>query len=666
MKTLYIYDCMTGRVSLSRSFPVQVGSSPGSPLQVAMSGDAGLFMATGVTGLTFYMQMKEGVTGEYDGHAMTSTLPITPDTEQMIVVKDGMFIAYWTEDDAAAQAVMAQYRLRRWYLLDVMTGGWQGPYKQEDIATYSGLEQRFTWGMLAGSAKGVCSTKALRMVLRAHPDVSQPVTASPFSVPKPEPVLHEIPQHVSMPSAMPVSDRVKVTHEFQPTDSASQPVQARQNSQRSDNSQVSPPQSSARGEGVGGAETEDDSEEELPDENVGRFTCPVCWLKFDVGNVLSIATHPDLMGDPVLGREQMLRFLASRFNVLGQALDEKGMPCPDVACPHCRCKLPPGFLESREHIFSIIGAPAAGKSYYLASLVHEMERLASKRFGIAWRDVDPSGNAMLNDAIYRLFNADTPEEAYLSKTDLDGALYSEFYRHGRMVKLPRPFIYTISSLRDSKKISSLIFYDNAGEHFEPGRNSEDSPGARHVSVADGLFFLFDPTTSAPFRRMIGQRDDPQLAPDAPKRVDRQNVIIAETTVRIATSLNLTPGQKVDKPLAVMLGKCDLWLDKLGRELQSIYTEDGRVDHSVVDNNSEILRSLMMELHPTLCTTAETLSTYVRYFAISPLGSSPVKFTDPLSQNVKLGPDPKMLSPQNVCDPTFWVLSLLEPDIVPFI
>ena len=44
------------------------------------------------------------------------------------------------------------------------------------------------------------------------------------------------------------------------------------------------------------------------------------------------------------------------------ALDALGLPCPDLACPHCRRKLPPGFLDVPHHIFSMVGAPSAGKS----------------------------------------------------------------------------------------------------------------------------------------------------------------------------------------------------------------------------------------------------------------------------------------------------------------
>ena len=78
----------------------------------------------------------------------------------------------------------------------------------------------------------------------------------------------------------------------------------------------------------------------LPESSVA-VTCPLCWLKFDIGDAMSIAVHESLRGDPVLGPDEMLRFLPTSFNDDGVPLDAAGMPSPDIACPHCRRKLPP-------------------------------------------------------------------------------------------------------------------------------------------------------------------------------------------------------------------------------------------------------------------------------------------------------------------------------------
>ncbi len=69
----------------------------------------------------------------------------------------------------------------------------------------------------------------------------------------------------------------------------------------------------------------------------GLLTCPVCWLKFDLGDVMHIATHDSLRGD----KDEQQRFLATKFNDRGQALDALGLPCTETACPHCHRRLPP-------------------------------------------------------------------------------------------------------------------------------------------------------------------------------------------------------------------------------------------------------------------------------------------------------------------------------------
>lgn len=603
MKALYVYDCAAGKLRVARKFPLLVGNTDKCACKMDMDAAvAALFMQNG-TECTLHPQSPLNCNGEPVGSAIV----LPENREQLFTGCRGMFITYYTEYTGAVPAVIKSYDSEAWYTYDGGSGQWNGPFTKAALASRAGSLPAGSWVSMGGAQNAMCMLDDfMDMAYRLYPGtaVSQPTPAATA----PEPWA--------------------------------------------DNS---PAAASEEMQGFG----------DTPNEDEGAYICPTCWLHFNAGDVMSIACHPDLMGDDVLGRASMKRFLATRFNARGQALDDRGTPCPDMACPHCRSKLPPHFLESREHIFSIIGAPSAGKSYYLASLVHEMEHTLPRFFNLSWRDADPTGNSMLNDVTNRLFNSASAEQAYLSKTDLDGALYAEFQRHGRMVKLPKPFVFDVSALTAMEKPVTMIFYDNAGEHFEPGRNSEDSPGARHVSVADGLFFLFDPTTSPKFRRIIGQNADPQLAPGAAARLDQQNIIMAETATRITTILNLGPGDKIDKPMAIMLGKCDLWLDKLPRPLLPIM-ENGCINQANVDENSRILREFMMELHPSLCTTAEIISTTVRYFAISPLGCSPVTFTDPATGDTKIGPDPAGINPRNVCDPTLWVLSKLNPELVPSI
>ena len=91
--------------------------------------------------------------------------------------------------------------------------------------------------------------------------------------------------------------------------------------------------------------------------------------------------------------------------------------------------------------------------------------------------------------------------------------------------------------------------------------------------------------------------------------------------------------------------------------------DGRLDLSIVSRNSARVRKLLLEICPAIAANAEAVSSDVMYFAASPLGCSPVEFTD--ARGVKLiGPDPLLLNPQHVEIPTLWVLSRVAPSIVP--
>jgi hypothetical protein len=81
----------------------------------------------------------------------------------------------------------------------------------------------------------------------------------------------------------------------------------------------------------------------------------------------------------LLGEDAQQRFLATRFNNAGQALDAMSLPCSELACPHCRRKLPPSFLGMPHHIISLVGDQSAGKSTSGVSLSIRLGKLATVR-----------------------------------------------------------------------------------------------------------------------------------------------------------------------------------------------------------------------------------------------------------------------------------------------
>jgi hypothetical protein len=386
------------------------------------------------------------------------------------------------------------------------------------------------------------------------------------------------------------------------------------------------------------------------------LTCPVCWLKFDLGEIMHLATHDSLRGDPVLGEDAPQRFLATRFNDRGQALDALGLPCTEMACPHCRRALPPGFIEMPHHIISIVGDQSAGKSYYLSVLMKMLPNRLYEDFAVVFQDADPAGNALLNEMKQTLFGAQTPEGARLAKTQLEGGMYVRLPRYGRIVALPKPFVYSAASSRNESNRCALIFYDNAGEHFQPGRDSAESPGAQHVASSAGIVFLFDPFNSPDFRREISDREDPQLEKPA---FDQQGVILSEMKVRISKLLHLELMQHIDTPMAVLIGKCDAWIHLLGAELLRAPVNGGCLDLEALTHNSLQVRELMKRICPQIVANAESISRRVMFFPVSSFGHAPVKLGPG-----DFVPDPRKLKPFQVEVPILWLLSCIEPALVP--
>jgi hypothetical protein len=413
-----------------------------------------------------------------------------------------------------------------------------------------------------------------------------------------------------------------------------------------------------------------------PDEDIeintvsGEFTCPHCWQHFDRGDVMWVAKHPSLR-DPDLGEEFPLRFFPTSFDPLGRAVDGMGLRCTDMACPNCKSRLPPQFLDLPSHIFSVVGAPSAGKSYFLTSMINQLEEVLPSYFGLSFQDGDASGNALLSNMRARLFSDSTnPAEIALDKTVPGGEMFRTWDRDGRTVKLPKPFTYLVAPFGEEGNDVQplhLIFYDNAGEQFEPAERSEgsessDEDATRHLASSDAIFFLYDPATNVKFRRKIVGKDDPQISDDKFFKLNRQDNIIAEMRIRIKSELFLDAREKLSSPLAMLVGKCDLWADLLERPFIDPVSDTG-LSLEAVARNSDLIRAFLLETSPAIVGNAEAISADVVYFPVSPIGHSPQPFVAPGGQAERIGPVPGRVAPQFVEVPVIWTLARLYPDLI---
>ncbi|MCK5803846.1 MAG: FHA domain-containing protein [Lentisphaeria bacterium] len=365
------------------------------------------------------------------------------------------------------------------------------------------------------------------------------------------------------------------------------------------------------------------------------IVCPHCWHRFDVEEFLFIARHQNLVGDPVLGADAQQRFLPSRFTPEGNALDSAGMSCPDMACPRCHLRIPQAASENPPLFLSIVGATASGKSYFLTSMTWELRNSLSKNFAISFTDTDAVNNQLLNDFEETIFlNSRTDSLVALRKTELQGELYNQVLLDSMLINLPKPFMFTVTpsehhpdyeTVRE-KMSRTLVLYDNAGEHFEPGMDSVDNPTTQHLLHSDTIFFLFDPTKDVRFRQRLADSSDPQL--EEGTRVQRQEIILTEMINRIKKYSGMRSGVKTAKSLVIIVAKFDIWRELLDMSVPPEPWEwNARMNTSILDmdqikNVSFSLRSLLEDICPELVSTAESFAGDVLYLPNSALGRSP--------------------------------------------
>ena len=372
---------------------------------------------------------------------------------------------------------------------------------------------------------------------------------------------------------------------------------------------------------------------------LSRITCPHCWEQFAPEKLLWVAEHTDLMGDHRLGPDQPQRFLPTRFNVAGEAIDAKGFPCHELACPNCHLIVPRSLLELEPLFLSIFGAPASGKSYYLAALTWELRKTLPLVFRTSFADADPVMNQQLNDYEESVFSGTgsdrlVPLADLIRKTEEQGDLYDTVAFGNQVVQFPRPFLFTIQAQPDHRNVQqakklarTICLYDNAGESFQPGKDSVGAPVTRHLAQSRVLFFVFDPTQDARFQRAIGQFGHSRTQAI---RTMRQEPILQEAIARIRRFAGLSHTEKHKRPLVVILTKFDLWWRLLESDpcpdpwqpvrtapdsTASIYAFDGQA----VEQQSARARDVLLKIAPEIVTAAENFAEEVTFVPVTSVG-----------------------------------------------
>ncbi|MDR1491760.1 MAG: hypothetical protein LBT05_03435 [Planctomycetaceae bacterium] len=407
-----------------------------------------------------------------------------------------------------------------------------------------------------------------------------------------------------------------------------------------------------------------------------QVTCPHCWESFDTEKILWISESPDLMGDSRLGNAAQQRFLPMRFNPATQALDANGFACHRLACPNCHLQIPRPFLEMPPFFISIVGAPAAGKSYYLASMTWRLRKVMPKYFHFSYTDADPEMNLRLQHYESQQFlQTDANILAAIEKTEVYGDIYNTVFLKGQNISFPQPFTFTMTPDKEHPLANNpaniskiLCLYDNAGESYLPGEDSAVRPVTRHIVMSDAVFFLFDPTQDARFRRACqGRANDPQMQNnDSVRRSPvRQESILSELANRARNHWNARGKTRKKTPLVIVLTKADAWgfllNTKLSNPWMAVPNTNVRALHTAeIENVSQKSRALLYQLIPEIVSAAEQLSEDVIYIPVSATGGPPS--VDP--QTGALGFRSADIKPYWVEVPILYMLNKLARGVIP--
>jgi hypothetical protein len=410
---------------------------------------------------------------------------------------------------------------------------------------------------------------------------------------------------------------------------------------------------------------------------LSQVTCAHCWERFPTDQVNWISEHADLMDDPLLVGEHQRRFLPSRFTAEGDAVDPQGLTCTRLACPKCHLELPRAMLESAPLFVSIFGSAYSGKSYLLTSMIYQLRSLLAEKFSTTFTDADTRFNQRLNLDEGKLFLSETPDEvcpldALIEKTQMELADLYSYVRFGKQtVRYPRPFLFSLrpkenhpnfARARDLSRV--LCLYDNAGEHFEPDKDTTDTPVTRHLARSQVLMFVFDPTQDQKFRTRCRHGEGAGGSNPA-LRTSRQEIILNEAASRVRRYGGLPTTARLDRPLIVVLTKCDEWAHLLDVTINAEpwARYQGQM-HALLNDSvrqrSDAIRRLMLKFRPEIVQAAEDFAKEVVFVAVSALGPE----LESLPYSATLGIRPSRIRPIGVAVPILHGLSRVLPGLVP--
>ena len=185
---------------------------------------------------------------------------------------------------------------------------------------------------------------------------------------------------------------------------------------------------------------------------------------------------------------------------------------------------------------------------------------------------------MLNEYEESLFSSArawmelVPLAELIRKTEEQGELYDMVSYGTQAVSYPRPFVFAMQPQQghpNSSKAATLsrvvCLYDNAGRIVSAREGYHLQPGDPAHGTIAGFVLRCRSHTGQPLPPTLRWRAS---ARRAAAKLSRQEPILQEAAARVRRHTGLKQTEKHNRPLIVIVTKCDAWLHLIGRRSAS--------------------------------------------------------------------------------------------------
>jgi GTPase SAR1 family protein len=302
-----------------------------------------------------------------------------------------------------------------------------------------------------------------------------------------------------------------------------------------------------------------------------------------------------------------------------------GRPSGRRVCPECHNPLPAAYCDTPGRIVALVGAKNAGKSTYIAVLLHElMNRVGTELDASLVACDDRTIDRYKRDFVRPLY-----EERRLLPTTASAATS------------PRePLVYLLTRThtgrtgRERLAALTLVLFDTAGEDLRS--RDETDVHVRYLEAADAIIFLVDPH---------------ELPGGGDRDSDPIDVIARVTEVvrgRHATRRRGAARGRLEVPAAVALTKIDAFLPEMARQ-SALHRARGRAGVLDLDDREAVHEQVRAVLHERQAGQLDLFlgQHYAHYalFGLSALGGMP--------HDGRVGTGG--VRPHRVEDPLLWLL-----------